>query len=319
MRHLFDPHLVHPAFGDPGLYVDFRDERRALLFDMGDLATLPPRKLMRVSQIFVTHAHMDHFAGFDHWLRVVLGRKSEVVVFGGPHFIAQVEHKLRAYTWNVVHRYEIELVIDVRETGVDDRGRRCRFSSRSGFAREDCPGFESADDVLDDEPTFRARARFVDHDVPCLAYAVEENAHVNVAKDRLAAMGVSTGAWLRELKHAVLTGAPDSTPIHVRWRDRDGDHAMNRPAGELRHLVLDIVPSGERASRGDARRLARRNRRARRLKHCRAPMLDQSVGRRYSLNCSRSVRFESLPVAVCGSSSTNTTSSGSHHLAILPS
>jgi ribonuclease Z len=245
MRRVFVPQLVHEAFGDPGLYVDFRDERRALLFDLGDVAALPPRKLMRVSQIFVTHTHMDHFAGFDHWLRVVLGRKPEVVIFGGPHFIAQVEHKLRAYTWNVVHRYEIELVIDVREIGLDGRGRRCRFSSRTGFAREDCPGFELADDVLHDEATFRVRARFVDHDVPCLAYAVEEKTHVNVAKDRLAAMGVSTGAWLRELKHAVLTGAPDSTPIHVRWRDRDGDHAMNRPAGELRHLVLDIV-AGQR-------------------------------------------------------------------------
>jgi ribonuclease Z len=242
MRHLFDPQLVHQAFGDPGLCVDFRDERRALLFDLGDLTALPPRKLMRVSQAFVTHAHMDHFGGFDHWLRVVLGRKSEVVVFGGPHFIAQVEHKLRAYTWNVVHRYEVELVIDVREIGLDGHGRRCRFSSRTAFAREDCSGFELTDDVLHDEATFRVRCRFVDHDVPCLAYAVEEKAHVNVAKDRLAAMGVSTGAWLRELKHAVLSGAPDSTPIHVCWRDRDGDHAMNRPAGELRHLVLDIVP-----------------------------------------------------------------------------
>ena len=69
--------------GDPGLYVDFRDERRALLFDLGDISVLPPRKLMRLSHIFVTHTHMDHFSGFDHLLRVVLGRKAQVVLFGG--------------------------------------------------------------------------------------------------------------------------------------------------------------------------------------------------------------------------------------------
>jgi ribonuclease Z len=242
MRHLFEPGLVHEAFGDPGLYVDFRDERRALLFDLGDLSVLPPRRLMRVSHVFVTHTHMDHFAGFDHWLRVVLGRKSGVVLFGGPHFIDQLEHKLRAYTWNVVHRYEIELVIDVCEVGADGGGTRCRFSSRTGFAREPCGSFPIVDDVLHDEATFRVRGRFVDHDVPCIAYALEEKAHVNVAKDRLAALGVSTGAWLRELKHAVLTGAPDTTPIRVQWRDREGDHAMTRSASELRHLVLDVVP-----------------------------------------------------------------------------
>ena len=242
MRHLFEPHLVHEAFGDPGLYVDFRDERRALLFDLGDMSVLPPRKLMRLSHVFVTHTHMDHFSGFDHWLRVVLGRKADVMLFGGPHFIAQVEHKLRAYTWNVVHRYEVELVIDAREVGVDGRVRRCRFSSRSGFAREDQDPFRIADDVLYDEATFRVRGRFVDHEVPCIAYSLEEKAHVNVAKDRLATLGVSTGAWLHELKHAVLTGAPDTTLIRVAWRDREGDHAMTKTTRELRDLILDIVP-----------------------------------------------------------------------------
>jgi ribonuclease Z len=242
MRHLFDPQLVHESVGDPGLYVDFRDERRALLFDLGDVSVLPPRKLMRLSHVFVTHTHMDHFAGFDPWLRVVLGRKTEVTMYGGPGFIAQVEHKLRAYTWNVVHRYEVELAIEAREVGEDGGGLCCRFSSRDRFAREDGGPFPISGDVVHDEATFRVRARFVDHDVPCLAYALEEKAHVNVAKERLSALGVSTGAWLRELKHAVLTGAPDSTPIRVEWRDRDGGHAMMRTAGELRPLILDIAP-----------------------------------------------------------------------------
>ena len=244
MRYLFEPRLVNDVFGDPGLYVDFRDERRALLFDLGDISVLPPRKLMRLSHVFVTHTHMDHFAGFDHLLRVVLGRKESVTLVGGPGFVSQVEHKLRAYTWNVVHRYD-ELVIHVWEVGVAGRGQRTRFSSRAGFAREACTPFELTADVLHDEPTFRVRGRFVDHDIPCLAYAVEEKAHVNVAKDRLAALGLSTGPWLRELKHAVLTGAPGTTPIDVRWRDRDGEHAMTRPVAELRHLVLDVA-AGQR-------------------------------------------------------------------------
>jgi len=241
MRCLFEPRLVNDAFGDPGLYVDFRDERRALLFDLGDISVLPPRKLMRLSHVFVTHAHMDHFSGFDHLLRVVLGRKESVTVVGGPGFVAQVEHKLRAYTWNMVHRYD-ELAIEVREIGTDGRGQRARFSSRAAFAREGCAPFEPAGDVLHDEATFRVRGRFVDHDIACIAYAIEEKAHVNVAKDRLAALGLSTGPWLRELKHAVLTGAPGTMPIEVKWRDRQGEHAMTRPVGELRHLVLDVVP-----------------------------------------------------------------------------
>jgi len=242
MRCLFEPRLVNDSFGDPGLYVDFRDERRALLFDLGDISALPPRKLLRLSHVFVTHAHMDHFSGFDHLLRVVLGRKPGLVLYGGPGFVAQVEHKLRAYTWNVVHRYEVELVIDAREVGTDGGGRRARFSSRTGFAREECPAFAVTGDVLHEEMALRVRGRFVDHGLPCLAYAVEEKVHVSVAKDRLAALGVSTGAWLSDLKRAVLTAAPEATPIPMRWRDRQGEHAMTRSLGELKHLVLDVAP-----------------------------------------------------------------------------
>jgi ribonuclease Z len=242
MRWLFEARLVNDAFGDPGLYVDLRDERRALLFDLGDITALPPRKLMRLSHVFVTHTHMDHFAGFDHLLRVVLGRKASVTLFGGPGFVAQLEHKLHAYTWNVVHRYEVGLVLDAWETSVDRIRSGARFSSRTGFAREPHPAVEAADDVVHDEAAFRVRARFVDHDIPCLAYAVEEKARVKVAKDRLAAMGVATGPWLRKLKHAVLTGAAQTTPIQVQWRDREGEHAMTKEVRELQHLILDVSP-----------------------------------------------------------------------------
>ncbi|HEY3583000.1 MAG TPA: MBL fold metallo-hydrolase [Casimicrobiaceae bacterium] len=240
MRWLFEPQITNAAFGDPGLYVDFRDERRALLFDVGDITALQPRKLMRLSHVFVTHTHMDHFAGFDHLLAVILGRKPRLTLVGGPDFVARVEHKLCAYAWNVVHRYD-ELVLDVCEIEPDGRGQWARFSTRTNFVREATSSFVLDDDVIHDEATFRIRARFVDHDIPCLSYAIEEKAHVNVAKDRLDALGVATGAWLRDLKHAVLSGVPDSTPIEVAWRDRNGDHAMTRSVGELRHLILDVV------------------------------------------------------------------------------
>lgn len=240
--HLFQPRLVNEAFGDPGLYVDFRDQRRALLFDLGDITRLPPRNLMRVSHGFVTHAHMDHFAGFDHLLRVVLGRKDRVTLFGGPGFVDQVEHKFRAYSWNVVHRYEVELVVAACEMNPDGATKRASFSSRRGFEREalDSPAPEG--DVVHDEATFRVRGRFVDHDIPCISYALEEKARVNVAGDRVKELGVTPGAWLRDLKDAILSAAPDSTPIEVRWKDRDGEHGHTRAVAELRHVGLDVVP-----------------------------------------------------------------------------
>jgi ribonuclease Z len=245
MSHLFEPRLVNDVFGDPGLYVDFRDERRALLFDIGDIRALAPRKLMRLTHVFVTHTHMDHFAGFDDLLRVALGRKDRIVFHGGPGFVDSVEHKLRAYTWNVVHRYDMELAIEAREVSPDGRGASAMFSSRHRFERTEGPAFAMQGDVLHDEPTFRVRARFVDHEMPCISYAIEEKAHVHVAKDRTEALGVTPGPWLRALKQAVLSRAPDDMPIEVAWRDREGAHSATRTVGELRSVILAVV-EGER-------------------------------------------------------------------------
>jgi len=241
MRPLFEPALVNDAFGDPGLYADFRDERRALLFDLGDVSGLVPRKLLRISDIFVSHAHIDHFVGFDRWLRVVLGRKERVAMFGGPGFIAQVEHKLAAYTWNVVHRYEVALTIEAHELALDGSGRRALFASRSRFAREGDEPWPRQGDIVLAEDRFRVRAAFLDHDIPCLAFALEESVHVNVWKNRLAELGLPTGPWLRAVKRAVIAGAPDDTPIDVQWHDRAGLHGGMRPLGELRG-TLELVP-----------------------------------------------------------------------------
>jgi ribonuclease Z len=253
MHHLFEPSLVNGPGGEPGLFVDLREQRRALLFDLGDIAPLPPRKLLRISHVFVSHTHMDHFIGFDALLRVLLGRKERIVLFGGPGFVDQIEHKLRAYSWNVVHRYA-PLVLEVHEVGLAGERRHACFASLRAFAREPAtpPQGDEArrgevphDDVLCDEVLWRVRGRFVDHEMPCLAFALEAKARPRVAQDRLAALGLSTGAWLRELKAAVLAGAPPQTPIRVQWRDRAGEHSSVRHVGELAEVILDIAP-GER-------------------------------------------------------------------------
>lgn len=242
MRPLLEPRLIHGPCGDPGLYLEFAEARRGLLFDLPDLTPLLPRHLMRLSHAFVTHTHMDHFCGFDHLLRVVLGRKSRVVLHGGPGFVAQVAHKLAAYTWNVAHRYDVELVLDVREQDPQGGRRRALFSSRRRFVPEPCTAPSARGDGVHEEATFRVRARFVDHDIPCLAYAIEEKARLAVARERLPELGLTTGAWLQALKEAVLAGAPGDTPLRLAWRDRRGDHEQTRTVGELAPLVLETVP-----------------------------------------------------------------------------
>ncbi len=231
MRPIVSAVLVNGELGDPALYLDFRDEKRALLFDLGDIAALLPKKLLRLSDIFVSHAHMDHFAGFDRLLRVLLGRAGTLRLYGPPGFIERVEHKLAAYTWNVVERYAGDFAFLAHEVAPDWSVRVARFRASQKFAREALPEERAADGVLLDEPRLRVRAAFLDHGTPCLGFALEEKAHVNVWKNRLAEMGLAVGPWLNDLKRAVAEGLPDDTSIRDGWS-----------LGELKARALQIAP-----------------------------------------------------------------------------
>jgi ribonuclease Z len=94
MPALFQPRLVNGPFEDPGLFIPLQFERRAILFDLGDLSRLPPRDLLKISHVFVTHTHMDHFIGFDQLLRCILGREKDLFLYGPIGFIGNVEGTL---------------------------------------------------------------------------------------------------------------------------------------------------------------------------------------------------------------------------------
>ena len=242
MRPTLHPDLVNGSTGDPALFIDCMFERRALLFDLGDIRAIPPRKMMRINHAFITHAHMDHFIGFDWLLRTLLGREKDLHLFGPPGFLAQVEHKLRAYTWNLVHNYESEFILRVTEVDGKGAGRRASFRCQNEFRREDEENVTCPENILLYEPALRVRYTLLDHGgIPCLAYALQEQVHVNVWKNRLQELGLPLGAWLHDLKQAVLRNEPEQWQIRVAWREGGKEQERVLSLSELKP-ALHIVP-----------------------------------------------------------------------------
>ncbi len=245
MRPSFQPHLANGVFEDPVLYVDFAFEKRALLFDVGNLRNLATRKLLRVSDVMISHAHMDHFADFDWLLRLMVGREKSLRVFGPTGLIQRIEHKLSAYSWNLVHNYSENLVVAVTEVISDSEAKRARFHCRDGFQQQ-CEGLiDLSSGVIIDEPAFRVRAAIFEHDIPCLGYCLEEKQHVNVWKNRLEALQLPVGPWLRDLKQAVFESKSDDTLIRVWWMDNKLVSERFLPLGMLKKEILRIV-SGQK-------------------------------------------------------------------------
>ncbi len=242
MTPQFHPSLINGPFGDPGLFVDFLFERRALLFDLGDVSQFPTRKLLRVSQVFVSHTHVDHFIGFDHLVRLCLGRNKRLQLFGPPGFVGQVGHRLASYTWNLVENYPTDFTVVAWEVHPDGRALAAEFHCLRGFPHEAEREFTIRDGILLDEETFRVRVAFLDHRITSLAFSLEEKQHVNIMKNRLDQLGLPVGPWLAELKRAVLGGKEDALPFRVWWREGDADRTLEMPLAALKEQVLRIVP-----------------------------------------------------------------------------
>ena len=213
MRPLLHPHLVNGRFGDPALFVETLHQRGALLFDLGDLSPLSARDLLRVTHVFVSHTHIDHFIGFDALLRVSVGREKRFEMAGPAGFAERVHHKLQAYEWDLVDRYETDLVLDVTELLAPAAARRVRFRFKNRFQAEAERQVEVRDGIVAEAPGFRVSAAILDHHGPSLGFAVAEPQHANVCKNRLDERGLPTGQWLQALKRAVAAGEPGDTAI----------------------------------------------------------------------------------------------------------
>jgi ribonuclease Z len=234
MKSAFIPRLVNHPFGDPGLYVSFRYQGRAMLFDLGRIDRQPAASLLKLSHVFVSHTHMDHFIGFDHLLRLFLARDRQLHLFGPQGIIDNVRGKLAGYTWNLVDAYPFVLTVhEVTPTAI----RHVRLPACSAFM-PDSDAVDGFDGTLYETAEIRVTAAHLDHRIPCLGFALTERNRLNVKADQLAEMGVPAGRWLNQLKDAVRAGLPGDTPIHIEWKDGTERRQASFSVDELRERLL---------------------------------------------------------------------------------
>jgi len=216
MKPIFHASLVNDPFYDPVLFIRFLYQSRAILFDLGDISELSARDMLKISHVFVTHTHMDHFIGFDLLLRIFLGRDKKLYLFGPNGFLKNIEGKLAGYTWNLVSKYITDFRIignEVRENQIIKREYLCikRFAS----VREEKRPFSK---ILLKEPAFIVETEILDHGgIPCLAFSIKENFHVNINKEKLNELGLPVGPWLSRFKEAVYRDMSQEMDFSVRW------------------------------------------------------------------------------------------------------
>jgi ribonuclease Z len=248
MKPTFHHRLINDPFEDPSLFVRMLRERRAFLFDAGRIDALSSGDLLKITDVFVTHMHFDHFIGFDTLLRAVLRRETPLRVYGPEDIINCVEGKLKGYTWNLIREYPIK--VEVFGIG-HGKVRHSSFYAEESFTRIDREETVFDGTALQDPP-YTVKAVNLSHGIPCLAFSLEEDFHINIDKAGLNIMNLPIGPWLSDLKRMVRAKAPPDTPLHVDGRDFAFSELIHLAAitdGQKVSYITDISPQEDNLSR----------------------------------------------------------------------
>ena len=258
MRPSFHPRLINGFFDDPGLFIPFQFQHRALIFDLGDINGLGPKDVLKISHAFVSHTHMDHFIGFDRLLRLSLGREKKISLYGPPGFLKNVAGKLAGYAWNLTDKYNYPLSLQITE--VHPQHTLCRqYLCAKKFQSAQDPVQQPFSGILYQEPAFKVSAVILDHNIPCLGFSIKERFHVNIIKNGLKTLGLSPGPWLTEFKQALYNQADPTAKFEVKLERRKtarqfilgalSDKIARITPGQKITYITDVVDSAENSKK----------------------------------------------------------------------
>ena len=187
---------VNSPFEDTVFFIRNVYKKRAMLLDCGRIGNLNNTEILSVSDIFVSHTHIDHFYGFDRILRTFLRSDKTLRIYGPRGFLKNIEGKLGGYTWNLVENYNFK--IHAFEICEGNKIISAFYKASNTFR----PEYKKLDGLekIDLEDGFFASFEYFDHAIPSMAFRIKEMRHVNIKKDVLEKYGYIPGPWLTELK-----------------------------------------------------------------------------------------------------------------------
>lgn len=228
-----EPFLVNQEFQDPVLMIPIPQRSDSVIFDLGYCFRLKVKDIQRISRIFISHTHIDHFAGFDHLLRMSVDLDKTIQVYGPPGIIRNVGGKLAGYTWNL--KENIHLSFSVFEVH-PDRILNAIFPGSDGFEMAAPPAEaprQEGDPICTDRD-FQVRAVFLEHKMPVLGYRIDGSHSLNIRPEALKELGLSPGKWVGEFKALVERDETLNGAFSV-----DGKEFS---AGELARKIITKTP-----------------------------------------------------------------------------
>lgn len=203
------------------------------LVDCGIASCLSVADCQDTTVLFITHTHIDHFIGFDNLIRHQIGTKKRYIICGFQGIAAQVQHKLRGYTWNLIQKGDV--VYEIREIVSDTQIMVYELDAPTWDLKQ---LHKNKDLPLYENEVFRIDYCLLDHHLTSVAYLFTEKDKVSIDLSETEFKG---GKWVQQLKLAFEEEAPEK-PIEIAdasYFAKDLFHLLHIKKGFRLGIILD--------------------------------------------------------------------------------
>lgn len=207
------------------------------LFDCGQdcTADLPLAEVQAVDYLCFSHLHMDHVGGFDPFFRATFERPQPIVVWGPPGTARILHHRFQGYLWNMPGDSSGTWLVHEVHPG---HLHTYRFELPEAFSIAHDEGSRPAGRLLLETDYLSLEAMALDHRTPSLAYLLREKPRRHVNAQKLQALGLPSGAWIKQLKEP----SPGRHSLEVEGRSYDletlrAELLTDAPGGSVAYLT----------------------------------------------------------------------------------
>ncbi len=229
--------ISHEVLGPPGgdnallVTIDSGQSLHRWLFDCGAgcLEGVPAAHVQTLRGVFFSHYHVDHIAGFDHFVRLNFYREKDFPQLYGPAGTLDVlQHRLQGCTWNLVGDSAGEMHLHEIAVG---SVTRCELRTCEGFSQRHNPLTRASDGLIFENADYTVHACPLPHGIVSMGYRISEKPRQNIHLQAATEQGLRPGAWLQALKDPAVT---DQQTVDV--------NGVSYVVGKLREQLVQVTP-----------------------------------------------------------------------------
>jgi len=180
------------ATGDPSLYIEPLNLPHSFLVDCGN-HHLGHARLLRAQFLFLSHTHLDHFIGFDSWMRVHLGSTNTLHILGPADTAKHVYHKIHGYVWNLAETVYLKFLVTELEPQ-----RTFEILPTDKYEINELP---SKWPVIDERGDWSFRFASLQHlSIRSFGYRIFTRDQWRIREEALTEAGLKPGPWVKDVK-----------------------------------------------------------------------------------------------------------------------